>query len=137
VNYLPQEIVYDRPQIEWIWENILLLREGIWPDIPTSEYTEIPGGQSINRHAHFETACLVAAEAEARANMCETDGVLLEDKYVRGKDDRQISQERHMYLDDVSNRIRKVLGYSASGRKRRSASYSEWKRQFLQRRRPF
>ena len=129
-DYLPRDIIFDRPCIDWVWENIVLLQRGIWPARRPSGYTDIKiyVRRGIS-HASFETACLVAAEAEIRAKKCGLDGYLVEDRYIKELPVEDIARKRHLRIDDVIRRINKVLWYSASGHNQRPETYDEWKRQ--------
>lgn len=137
-DYLPRDITFDRPCIEWVWENIKDLQSGIWPASRPSGYTDVHAHvQRGILHAPFETACLVAAEVEMRAKKCGLEGYLVEDRYIRGLSERDIARERGLRVNDVYRRINKVLWYCASGKtprwldtmKRPGLSYEEWKRQ--------
>jgi len=137
-DYTPRTLKFDRPGIEWVWENIHTLRSGIWPGSkPSSGYTELPGSaQRGIAHASFETCALTAAEVEIRAKRCGLDGYLVEEKYVKGMSEEEIAKARHLPVTDVYWRINKVLWYSASGRvvrwistkKREGLTYEQWKK---------
>lgn len=128
-DLMPQDITFDRECVEWVWENIRLLKSGVWPASRPSGYNDLKVyvQRGILR-APFETPVLVAAEVEIRARKCGLDGYLVEDKYLMGFSEDQIARLRHMRVEDIARRINKVLWYSASGRKQRQENYQDWKK---------
>lgn len=106
-----------------------MLRSGQWPSINPSSYTDWASvSDRANPHAPFETAVMVALEAQLRAAKCGLDGYLVEEKYIVGLTEEEIARKRHMEVWDVERRINKVLWYCASGRNQRKETYEEWKK---------
>lgn len=136
-DYLPRDMVFDRPCVEWVWENYHMLSSGIWPGSDPSGYTDVPGHIKHGTHAPFETPVLVAAEVAIRVKRCGLDSYLVEEKYIGLKSEEEIAKDRHLSFDDVCRRINKALWYCSSGRtprwistrKHQGQTYEEWKQQ--------
>jgi len=127
--YSWRDIVYNREQVEWIWENYALISSGKWPpECRESGYIGNPSSRSVSTEGNFVKPAIVAAEISMRCERCWPDCDLVEDKYLLGLTERQIATKRHLTEEEVARRINKVLWYSASGRNQRKETYAEWKK---------
>ena len=128
--YPAKDIRFLRPHIIFLLKHLLELREGNYPPDPgVSGYTEAPGGIKTTsaRGASFEMACQLAAEVDSRLKATGLDGYLVEEKYIDEKSEQDISDERHIALEEVFRRLRTAINYM-SGWRRRQYSYADFKR---------
>ena len=119
----------EREHIIFLLKNLVELRAGGYPPDPgVSGYTEAPGGfVTIRaRGASFEYSCLLAAEVDIRLKATGMDGYLVEEKYIDDMSEQEISDLRHIPLEEVFRRLRTAINYM-SGWKRRPYSYADFK----------
>lgn len=111
----PKDIIYTREQIEWLLPHLDGLRAGIYPDVVTSGYTDIPGGQ-IRPCASYTTVCNIAAEIDTRLQHCGLDRYLVEDHYAKGLEVENIAGMYYMPQEIIYRKIQSVISYISSGR---------------------
>jgi hypothetical protein len=106
IRWCPQQII-------WIYQHAETLREGYW----VSKYEDVGGSKQLKVEAYFVKAGIAIAELDARAEGLEDRGELLITQIEDGRT-----------LDKLSPGARAELMY-LKGRKRKSISFSRWKRE--------
>jgi hypothetical protein len=132
VWYAPHEIRYSVEQVKWLISILPSLREGNWPPDPreTGYNDRSFTTRQWQRHAPFETACMIAGEVDARLKACGWDGLLVKSVYCWGEDYQSLGiSEEELY-----RRCGRCLEY-VSGWKRKNMSYKQWVKQRDYRRR--
>jgi len=116
--YSPAEIIFSRPQILFLLKHLDLLAQGIYPpEYADTGYTVAPPIQrAFSRHAPFETPIQFHAEVTYRLGKTGIEGKLLLAEIKAG-----------MEFIELSPESKRALAY-CSGWRRRSSSYTEWKK---------
>lgn len=129
--YPPQEIKFRREHMKFLIKNLPILIEGKYPPNPIdSGYFSSPlpriskkGGK---RHSYFESPSTLAAEVEARLELCGQDGLILEAFFCWKKKPRFLCQAFNIDEHKLERRINSALAY-ISGWERKTRSYKEFR----------
>lgn len=110
-----------RQQIEWLVENLPLLRDGIWP--PRPDVSSAIDPRSLDFHhvtarAYFETPVQYAAEIEIRLITCHEDGVMVRLLICYGESLETIARSFRLHPDEVWFRVNAALNWTV-GRERK------------------
>ncbi len=110
------DIVFSRPQMQWLISNLETLKEGIWPPNPRGTgYTDVKGG-GYHSSASFTRPCEFAAECESRLEATGKDGRWLK---------KEIEDESSWY--GLTREAKSALNY-ISGWRRKHEDYEQWKK---------
>ncbi len=108
--YAPHEIIFSKPQMLFLIENLCLLKRGVYPpECRDTGYTGLADKRQ-SHHAPFEIPCIFAVEVEQRLDCCSTDGEILVNQI---KSDQYLSYEAKDALRYISGWGRKDIGYRA------------------------
>jgi len=112
----------------WVLENLDILLGGEWPDASGNPEIDniIKRGKRSLPHAYFEDPILLAVEVQERMFRCGWDGLLVEQRYIKGISEDDIAEKRHLWIRRVRNGIHRALVYM-SGVNRKKLTYQEWK----------
>jgi len=119
---------FNHDEVLWILHNYQTLRQGIMPARREESLRHV-----FSYHAPFEHACQLAAEVAIRVQRCGLDGLLVEERFGMlgekpSQTEWQLSQQRHLPVDEVRSRVNKVTWY-ISGPNIPEVSYDDWKRE--------
>lgn len=101
---------YSIDTVEWIIKNLPELRQGIWPDSITGE--KVPG-KKVGHHATFESPAGLAGFVESKLSKCGRDGLMVKVYFVLGEPDSVLADIARCPIEEVGQRIRRVLLYVA------------------------
>lgn len=115
------------PAVIWVLESLDILLSGNWPDPDEDpQINRIIKGKRSIPHAYYEDPILLAVEVQERMFRCGWDGLLVEERYIKGKSCGEIAERRHLWITRVRNGIHRALIYM-EGINRKPISYREWK----------
>ena len=124
--YPPDSIKYTKAQVRFILNNLVMMKEGVYPESPLgSSYIEVPGGKKVRRRAPFETSCLIVGELEARLKKTGRDGIAAKAFYTHQFPIYEIAWLAQWDKDETRERIKRAVDY-VTGWERKDESYGEF-----------
>lgn len=115
------------PAVIWVLENLDILLSGNWPDPDEDpQINRIMKGKRSIPHAYYEDPILLAVEVQERMFRCGWDGLLVEERYIKGISVEDIAEKRHLWERRVRNGIYRALAYM-EGINRKRLDYQSWK----------
>ena len=90
------DIFYCRWQIIWVIKHSVLLKSGVWPDMP--HVTGEPIGKRKQTAADYERACITHADVDYRLKKTKGDGKLLKKEIELGTPINEMDEEAESAL---------------------------------------
>jgi len=106
--------------------DIILLREGQWPDAAAFEQMGIMKKRAARHDAYFVNPCNLAAEIDARIERCGRDGLMAENYYSYRVSIRRLGFCFHLAPELVRRVIDLAIKYCADTERKRTP-YKIWK----------
>lgn len=123
----PNKIRFRKDEVIWILENYLMMKEGEYPPDPNDTGYIGEDKTGVPEHAHYEMACMIVAEVEARLTLCGYDGKLLYYHHAAGLDIVDLASLAKLDYDVVNRKVNCAL-YYITGWTRRQESYENFAR---------
>lgn len=111
--------------MEWLIENLELLKVGQWPPKPVSYADAGISQRALRPEAYFVKPTIIAAEVEMRLEMVGRDGDLCLLRYHTKMPEDKIARLMNWDIGDVLRRINRAMRYM-SGKGRKRISYQEF-----------
>ncbi len=122
--YEPREIRFTREQVKWLLPYLLILRDGHYPKQPEG-YNNCEVFVKNKGNAAFTRPVELAAELDARLQVCLIDGLITEAYYCHELPIIRIMYYCDQTKEEVWDRIGRCIRYCA-GWRRKQQSYRDW-----------